>query len=127
MSVLRFAAVALAIGFVSLTVRSVSKEYAVYVSVAAAVILLAIIFAEASGVYERLKSLLAVFEGQTKIIASCGKMIAIAYIAEIAASILESAEEKGIADKMRLFGKLAIFSSCLPLLGSFADMVLELV
>ncbi len=127
MSILRFAAVALAIGFVSLTVKSVSKEYAVYVSVAAVVILLAIILAEASGVYERIKSLLSAFEGQAKVVASCGKMIAIAYIAEMAASILESAEEKGIADKMRLYGKIAIFSSCLPLLSSFADMVIGLV
>lgn len=127
MSVLKFASLALCLGFVSLTVRSVSKEYSVFVSIAAAVVLISLIIVKATGIYSTILSMFDGIEEQRKILLSCGKMISIAYVAEFSANLLESADEKNIADKMRLFGKLAIFSSCIPLLTDFSEMIFGLL
>ncbi len=127
MSVIKFVALAMSLGFVSLTVKSVSKEHSVYVSIACAVVLLTVIVSEVTGLYEKFSTLFSRFVGQGELIVSCGKMIAIAYAAEISSNVLESAEEKGIADKIRLYGKVAIFSSCIPLVSQLAEMIFGLL
>lgn len=127
MAILKFVGIATCLGFVSVAVRSVSKEYSVLVSIASSVVLLSLVLGEALGLYERFTEFLAKFETEGKLILTCGKIIGIAYLAEISANVLESAEEKHIADKIRIFGKVAVFSSCMPMFYRFADVVLNLL
>lgn len=127
MTVTKFAAIALTLGFVALLVKSVSKDFGLAVSIAASLFLILIIISEAVGLFDKASGYLKNFKVEESLILSCGKIIGIAYIAEFSASLLNGGEEKQLADKMRLFGKLAIFSSCLPLVGRLADLLLEMV
>lgn len=127
MAILKFIGIATCLGFVSVAVKSVSKEYSVLVSIASSIILLSLVLNEALGLYERFAEFLSRFETEGKLVLTCGKIIGIAYLAEISANVLESAEEKHVADKIRVFGKVAVFSSCMPMFYRFADIVLNML
>lgn len=55
------------------------------------------------------------------------RVIAIAYITEIGASIARDAGEGALAMKVELGGKLAIFSMCIPVLLSLIETILMMI
>ena len=127
MDILKFAALAIMLSITVMVVKSVSKTYAIYVGVAAGLILLAVLLDNVFLIWQKISEIAESFAGGQELVKLSLKVIGISYIAEISAGICEECESKSIADKVRYFGKISVFIAAFPLVITFLEVVLTLL
>ena len=127
MEILRIAALALCAVILIILVKNYKPEFGIFVAIGCGVLILYFMadslkyaFSYLSDFYNRLdygKSYFPIII----------KVLAVAYITEFTAQLCRDAGESSIASKVELAGKVIIFAVTLPLIGQFAQMVLELL
>lgn len=128
--IVRIIGVGLVTAVAALLLRTAKPELSFAVTVAGVVIILLFaidLLSETFGIFREIGELTGIDNALIKILV---KIVAIGYLVEFAAGIVEDFGAKSIADKLVLAGKVIIFSVSVPivrgmitLVGSFLELV----
>ena len=119
------------IGLISLVIIIIIKQYkpefAVYVSLAASVLILMLVFDKLFDVINLLNNLANKTAINTTFIALLIKITGIAILTEFAVSICKDSGESAIASKIDLGGKAIVIAMSIPIISSLLEVILKLI
>ncbi len=119
------------IGLISLVIIIIVKQYkpefAVYVSLAASILILMLVFDKLFDVINLLSNLANKTAINTKFIALLIKITGIAILTEFAVSICKDCGESAIANKMDIGGKIMIVAVSVPIISSLLETVIKVL
>ncbi|MEY8382196.1 SpoIIIAC/SpoIIIAD family protein [Christensenellaceae bacterium 44-20] len=114
-------------GILAVAVKKTNPELGMQVSIAAGVIVFCLVLGYLAQAVDFIRNFAeqygALYQGTLVLL----KVIGIAYLCEFGVQVLKDAGENALAVKVELAGKVIIFAVTLPLIGQFAQMVLELL
>ncbi len=119
------------IGLVGLIIIVILKQYkpelAIYVSMAAGVIILVYAIEELTGVINLLQSISNKTYINSSFLKILLKITGITFITEFAVSICSDAGEKAIASKIEIGSKVVIITMSIPIITSLLELVVEIL
>lgn len=119
------------IGLVGLIIIVILKQYkpelAIYVSMAAGVIILVYAIEELTGVINLLQSISNKTYINSSFLKILLKITGITFITEFAVSICSDAGEKAIASKIEIGSKVVIITMSIPIIMSLLELVVEIL
>ena len=119
------------IGLVGLIIIVILKQYkpelAIYVSMAAGVIILVYAIEELTGVINLLQSISNKTYIKSSFLKILLKITGITFITEFAVSICSDAGEKAIASKIEIGSKVVIITMSIPIITSLLELVVEIL
>ncbi len=119
------------IGLVGLIIIVILKQYkpelAIYVSMAAGVIILVYAIEELTGVINLLQSISNKTYINNSFLKILLKITGITFITEFAVSICSDAGEKAIASKIEIGSKVVIITMSIPIITSLLELVVEIL
>ena len=119
------------IGLVGLIIIVILKQYkpelAIYVSMAAGVIILVYAIEELTGVINLLQSIPNKTYINNSFLKILLKITGITFITEFAVSICSDAGEKAIASKIEIGSKVVIITMSIPIITSLLELVVEIL
>lgn len=119
------------IGLISLIIVVILKqykpEYAVYVSMAAGVLILAFSVEKLTGIISLLQTIADKTYINQKFLGIILKITGIAFVTEFAVSICSDAGEKAIANKIEIGSKVIIIAMSIPIITSLLELVIEIL
>ena len=130
MELIRIIGVALVTALVALFLKSSKPELAFAVTIAGAVIILLFIvdmLAASFQIFSEIAEKTGIDSSLVRIII---KIVAIGYLVEFSAGVIEDFGSKSIADKLVLAGKVIIFAVSIPIIQSMLTLIggfLELI
>lgn len=102
-------------------------EIAIQISIAAGIIVFAMILGKITAVIELLNSYADKVNIDTIYLSTLLKIIGIAYIAEFGAEVCKDAGEGAIASKVELAGKVIIIVLAVPIITSLLDLIISIM
>ena len=127
MDAAKIAAIGIVAGILAVSVKKTNPEMALHVSIAAGLLILLMVVEYIATAVDFVRELAAKHEGAMDGISIVLKIIAIGYICEFAVQILRDGGENAIAAKVETAGKVIIMVITLPLLQTFAQLVMSLL
>ncbi len=127
MAILQIVAIGVLSAVLALTVKRQSPDMALMISIAASVLLFLMLLpmlAETVGILERVGGML---DGGMPYIAVAVKVIGVAYMAELGASVCADAGESAIAAKIDMAGRIILLVLAMPVLMDLVNIILGLV
>ena len=119
------------IGLIALVIIIILKqykpEYAVYVSLAASILILSLVFQKLFNVIDLLNNIASRTAINTTFIALLIKITGIAILTEFAVSICKDCGEGAIASKMDIGGKIMIVTVSIPVISSLLETVVKIL
>ena len=119
------------IGLISLIIIIMLKQYkpefAIYISLIAGALILAITFSKISGIIDLLNSLANKTSIHQEFISLLIKITGIAILTEFAVSICKDSGENAIASKVDMGGKVIMISMSVPILASLLETILKIL
>lgn len=119
------------IGLISLVIIVILKqykpEYAIYVSMAAGVLILMFSVEKITNIINLLQNYASKTYINQKFLEILLKITGIAFITEFAVSICSDAGEKAIASKIEIGSKVIIISMSIPIITSLLEVVMEIL
>ena len=119
------------IGLVGLIIIVILKQYkpelAIYVSMAAGVIILVYAIEELTGVINLLQSISSKASINSEFLGLLIKMTGIAFLSEFAISICKDSGEAAIASKIEIGTKIIIISMSIPIISSLLEIILKVL
>ena len=119
--------IALVGGLLSLTVNQYRKDFAVFVGIAAAVIILMYTAQMLGGVLSAFSVLTERSGVDARYFTAVIKIIGVAYITQFAAEVLRDSGENAVALKVELAGKVFILGLTLPIITSFLEVCISAI
>lgn len=117
--------IALAGGFLSLTVKEYRKDFAVLIGVATAAAVLMLSADMLEDVLSRFGEIAERGGVDAKYFTAVIKVVGVAYITQFAAEILRDSGENAVALKVELAGKVFILGLTLPIITSFLEVCIN--
>lgn len=127
MEIAKIVCVGIIAGILAVTIKKTNPELAMQVSIAAGVILIAMLLSYLSSAVSFIKDFVAKYQTLYNGILVVIKVVGIAYLCEFAVQVLKDAGEGAIASKVEMGGKVIIMVMTLPLLANFAELILSFV
>lgn len=127
MNVFAIIGVAVAAAALSVILRQYNKEYGLYISLAASVLIFAAVLSSFSPVVELIKSLSEAAGTDREYIAVLLKALAVCYITQLASDCCKDCGETAVASKIDFAGKIAILLIAVPLFEAILGIVKELI
>jgi len=127
MGILQIVAVGVLSAVLALTVKKQSPEIALMITITASILIFFMImplFAEAIGVFTRLGSML---DGGMHYVGLALRVVGVAYMAELGASVCVDAGESAIAAKIDLAGRVIILVLAMPVVVDIVNLVVGLL
>ena len=119
------------IGLISLVViiilRQYKPEFALYASMAASVLILALVFEKLYSIIGLLTSFASKTAINTAFIALLIKITGIAILTEFAVSLCKDCGESAIANKIDIGGKIMIVTVSIPVISSLLETVVTIL
>lgn len=119
------------IGLISLIIIIIIKQYrpefAVYISILAGVLILAIVFGKVSGIITMLNNLANKSSINKEFLNLLIKITGIAFLTEFAVSICKDSGETAIASKIDIGGKVTIIAISIPIISSLLETVIKVL
>ena len=119
------------IGLIALIIVIILKqykpEYAIYVSLTAGMIILALSFSQLSGIIQLLQELSNRANINSKFLGIILKITGIAMLTEFAVNICEDSGEKAIAQKIDIGGKVVMITFSLPIISTLLETILKVL
>ena len=123
MELARILGVGLVTAVAALLLRSSKPELSFAVTIAGSVVILLLALepaAEAFGIFAELGARTGIDSELIKVIV---KIVAIGYLVEFSAGVIEDFGSKSIADKLILAGKVIIFAVSVPIIRSMLELI----
>lgn len=119
------------VGFIALIaiiiIKQYKPEFAIYISLGAGAIILAMIIDKLVNVISMLQTISNKSGVNSNFLSLLLKMTGIAFLTEFAVSICKDSGEAAIASKIELGSKVIIISMSIPIISSLLDVVLKLL
>ena len=119
------------IGLIALIVIIILKQYrpefAIYASIIAGVMILALSLEKITGIINLLQSISEKTYINQKFLSILIKITGIAFLTEFAVSVCADAGEKAIASKIEIGSKVIIITMSLPIITSLLELIVELL
>ncbi len=110
-----------------LLLKNVKSELALFVGIATGVIMLVYVIGSLTSVVETFSGIVNKTGLDNGLFSGVLKVIGIGYLTEYSAGLCSDAGANGIASKILLGGKIAIFLIALPILDKLVEIVVGLV
>ncbi len=119
------------IGFIALVIIIIVKQYkpefAIYVSLAAGILILSMTFDTISQIINLIESYSQKVSISNKFVVVLLKITGIAILAEFATSICKDAGETAIATKIDIGSKVLIIAASIPIISSLLEVILKVL
>lgn len=119
------------IGLIALIIVVILKqyrpEYAIYVSIAAGVLIFILAFEKLTGIINLLQSIADKTYINKNFLSILLKITGISFLTEFAVSICSDAGEKAIASKIEIGSKVIIITMSIPIITSLLELVIEIL
>lgn len=123
MDIIRIAMIGLAGVVLALMLRQQKSEYALYISLAAAVLILVFSVDRLTVVMETIRRIEAYLQIDSAMIRILIKMIGITYVAEFATGICKDAGFGTLGGQIEMFAKLSLMAVSVPVLLALIETV----
>ena len=127
MDIFKIAAIALVTAFCYLILRDAKSELAFIVALAGGIVVLLSVIDYFSDVFSVISSIAQRAGLATSVITLLFKVIAVGYITEFSASIIDDIGLSSLSDKVTLAGKLIIVALSLPVVVKLFDFIAEML
>lgn len=125
--IVKIVAIGITAAVLAVVLRKEKPEYAVTVSIACGLVILALVLNDLRAVLDTVKSVSVKSGISEQYIIMMVKIIGIAYLTEFAASIANDAGEGSIASKIQFAGKVSIIILSTPLFLSLLNLITGLL
>lgn len=119
------------IGLISLIIIIILKQYkpefAVYVSIIAGILIIALTIGQISGIIDILKNLANKTTINNQFLVLLIKITGIAILTEYTVSICKDSGESAIASKVDFGGKIVIMSMSIPIISSLLETIIKVL
>ena len=119
MEILKIAGLALTGVLLASLMKSVHKEFSIYIILATVIVVFLMILDKLTEVFVFLQS---IYDSKT-FFPVIFKVLAVAYIADLTAQLCRDAGESAVGGKVELAGKVIIFYLALPILSAILEMI----
>lgn len=126
MNIVGIAGMAICAAVISAMLRRYHQEYAVFVTIAAGIVILVAIFSNVSPAVRQIGTLLSASGLTSDYAAILFKTLGICFLAQFAADACRDAGESALASNVELAGKIAIVILALPLFEKIAQTAVKL-
>ncbi len=123
MEIFRIAAIALVTAFCVIVLRDIKSELAMFVAFAGGIVTVLSVINYFSDIFSVVSAIARRAGLATSIVTLLFKVIAVGYIAEFSASIIEDMGLSSLADKVTLAGKLIIVAASLPVVVDLFEFI----
>ena len=127
MEIIRIVGIALISLIIIILLKQYKKEFAIYISLLAGVLILLLVMDKFEGIIELIRSIASKSSINTEFISLILKITGIAFLAEFAVSICNDSRETAIANKIEIGSKIIIISMSIPILSSLLELVLKIL
>ena len=110
----------------AVTIREYKKEFALFVGIVTGIVILYMLMGSILSVKSLIDSMIVEAGINSEYISIIAKVIVIAYICEFGVQFCNDANEKGIATKVELAGRILIFGVSLPILERLFNLIINL-
>ena len=123
MDIIKIAMIGLAGVVLALMLRQQKSEYALYISLATAILILVFSVDRLAVVMETIRKIEAYIQIDSALIKILIKMIGITYVAEFATAICRAAGLGALGSQIVMFAKLSVMSVSVPILLALIETV----
>lgn len=127
MNIFAITGAAVAAAALSVVLRQYNREYGLYISIAASVLIFVAVLSAFSPVLELIESLTEAVGASSKYIAILMKALAVCYITQLASDCCKDCGETAIAARVDFAGKIALLLISVPLFEAILGIVKELI
>lgn len=125
--VIKIIGIALIALIITIIIKQYRPEFAIYISLVAGVIILALVIGNLTNVINLLKDISIRSGINNKFLGILLKMTGIAILTEFAISICKDAGENAIASKVEIGSKVIIISLSVPIISNLLEVILKLM
>ena len=123
MDIVKIAMIGLAGVMLALMLRQQKSEYALYISLAAAVLILVFSAGRLAAVMETIQKIEAYIRIDSAMVKILVKMIGITYVAEFATGICRDAGFGALGNQIEMFARLSLMAVSVPVLRALLETV----
>ena len=127
MEIIRIVGIALITLIIIILLKQYKKEFAVYISLLAGVLILLLVTDKFEGIIDLIRSIANKSSINTEFISLILKITGIAFLAEFAVSICNDSGETAIANKIEIGSKIIIISMSIPIFSSLLELILKIL
>ncbi len=127
MEIFRIAAIALVTAFCVILLRNVKSELAAAVGLAGGIIVVLSVIDYFSDIFSAVYAIAKRAGLATSVVTFLFKVIAVGYISEFSASLIEDAGMSSLADKVLLGGKLIIVATSIPVIVQLFEYIAKML
>ena len=127
MEIFRIAAIALVTAFCFILLRNVKSELAAAVGLAGGIIVVLSVIDYFSDIFSAVYAIAKRAGLATSVVTLLFKVIAVGYISEFSASLIEDAGMSSLADKVLLGGKLIIVATSIPVIVQLFEYIAKML
>jgi len=127
MTILQLIATGILCAVLAITVKKHRPEIAVLITLASGVLLFVMVLPELSQAVGMLSHLGEMLDGGARYVGLVLRVIGVAYMAELGASVCADAGESAIAAKIDLAGRVVILVMAMPIVMDIAGIILGLL
>ena len=127
MEFVKMSALAIAAAIISLNFKNIKNEYGVLITIATCMVIFYYGISKLSDIVASLKAVTEYVSIDTVYIGVILKIIGITYISEFASDISKDCGYGTLGNQIKIFGKLAALSLCMPILSSIVKAVTSLL
>ena len=127
MEIIRIVGIALIALIIIILLKQYKKEFAVYISLLAGVLILLLVTDKFEGIIDLIRSIANKSSINTEFISLILKITGIAFLAEFTVSICNDSGETAIANKIEIGSKIIIISMSIPIFSSLLELILKIL
>ena len=127
MSGVSLAGLAVVVALLTVVVRQYKAEYGMAVGIAGGILLLLLVVAQMSGLFDALSEMIGRAGIQQEWLALLLKALGICYVTQFAADCCRDAGESALASKAELAGRVAVVVLALPVLTQLLENIVGML
>ncbi len=127
MEIIKIIGIGLASLILIIILKQYKPEFAIYVSLLAGALILALIFSKISGIIELINNLTNKISIHKEFVTLLIKITGIAILTEFAVSICKDSGETAIASKVDMGGKVIMVSMTIPIMAGLLETLLKIL
>ena len=127
MDIIKIIGIAFIAVIIIVILKQYKPEFAIYASIIAGVLILAIASDTLSGIIDMIKSISSKTNINNEFLVILIKITGIAILTEFAVSICKDVGESAIASKVDIGGKILIISLSIPIINALIDTIVKIL
>ena len=127
MDIIKIIGIAFIAVIIIVILKQYKPEFAIYASLIAGVLILAIASDTLAGIIDMIKSISSKTNINNEFLVILIKITGIAILTEFAVSICKDAGESAIANKVDIGGKILIISLSIPIINALIDTIVKIL